>query len=353
MLELAPDRTTDKETVTLRHTSYVVINRRARYLKGPGALLSEQCRVRAASRVFETSSLEDLAATAQAIATTTPLDERPTVVLCGGDGSHMEGVSALHRAFGARPLPRIAFAPGGTVNTIARNWGMRGDAITYSRRLLDAVATGAAAVATTRRPSLRVEATPRVRDTARPRSIVRISFIFGAGLVAKFFRIYESRGAKGTAEAAKIVARVFAGSFVGSRFARSVLDPQECDAINVDGERAPFDSVSLLCASVVDDLGLGMRLLYRAGESESRFHVVGTPLRATLLGPQMPLVLLGKPLRGPKVDTLAETLDVRFRANEGAYVLDGDLFQDADEIRVSAGPVLDVFTLTASPPSES
>jgi diacylglycerol kinase (ATP) len=273
-------------------------------------------------------------------------------VLCGGDGSYMEGLSALRRAFGdSRSLPRIAFAPGGTVNTIAKNWGMRGNAIAYSRKLLDGVANGT--VVSTRRPSLRVEATPRSRDTARAEKTVRLSFIFGAGLVAKFFRIYESRGAKGTAEAAKIVARVFTGSFVGSKFARSVLDPQQCELIEVDGERAPFDRVSLLCASVVKDLGLGMRLLYRAGEDVHRFHVVGTPLKAPLLGPQMPLVLLGKPLRGTKIDTLSAQLRIRFPQDEGAYVIDGDLFQDADEVVVTAGPVLDVLTPATAADSES
>jgi len=341
MLELAPHRITDKETSLLPRPSYVIINRRARYLKSPGGLLSEQCRVRATSRVLETTSLADLDEAARTIAEETKGNEPPTVVLCGGDGSHMEGVSALARAFESRELPRIALAPGGTVNTVARNWGMRGNALDYSRRLLDSIERNTSTI--TRRPTLRVEATPRDRDTARGEKNVRLSFIFGAGLVAKFFRIYESRGASGTTEAAKIVARVFAGSFVGSKFARSVLDPVRC-AIEVNHRPAAIDRISLLCASVVGDLGLGMRLLYRAEEEMNRFHVVATPLSAPRLGPQMPLVLLGKPLLGPKVDELASSLHLRFESGEGAYVLDGDLFQDADEVTVTSGPALDIVT---------
>src|SRR5215472_16871175 len=45
------------------------------------------------------------------------------VVLAGGDGSHMAGVTALCRAFGD-VLPPIALAPCGNVCTVARNFGM-------------------------------------------------------------------------------------------------------------------------------------------------------------------------------------------------------------------------------------
>ena len=101
--------------------------------------------------------------------------------------------------------------------------------------------------------------------------------------------------------------------------------------------------MSLLCASVVRDLGLGMRLLYRAGERLDRFHLVATPQGARRLGPQLPLVLAGRPLLPPRVDTLAGQLVLSFPPGEGAYVLDGDLFR-ADEIDLRAGPPIDVLT---------
>jgi hypothetical protein len=112
----------------------------------------------------------------------------------------------------------------------------------------------------------------------------------------------------------------------------------------VDGARAPFERASLVCASVVRDLGLGMRLLHRAAEETTRFHVVATPLEPSRLGPQLPLVLAGRPLLGSRnVDALATTLELRFGAAgaeaEGAYVLDGELLR-ATFLRVTAGPVL-------------
>lgn len=306
--------------------AHVIVNRRAGRLDQAGALLAELRRPRPGVRVLETRSREELGEAVGYILATNP---EAAVVLAGGDGTHMAGVSALAGALGDERLPPIALAPGGTVNTVARNWGLSGDPVRYTARLLDAIS--ASAVRSVRRPTLRVR-----EDDARE----RVGFIAGAGLVARFFEAYEERGAKGNALAAKIVARVFAGSVVGSPFARSILDPVPC-AVTVDGAPAPFPHVSLLCASVVRDVGLGLRLLYRAGSSLDRFHVVATPLGPRALGPQMPLVLAGRPLVGPRVDALAEALRLSF-PERGAYVLDGELLF-ARDVEVSAGPILDVL----------
>jgi hypothetical protein len=290
-------------------------------------LLTEIRRPRPGIDVVETTRADEL----EAFFRTLPAqaDGGPVVVLAGGDGSHMAGVSALARVFGDR-LPPVALAPGGTVGTVARNWGAGGNPVRRVRDLLDGLSRGA--LPTVARPTLQV---------SEEGGQASVGFIFGAGLVARFFERYERAGASGNLAAAKIVARVFAGSFVGSSYADSVLAPGKC-SISVSGRPAPFDRLSLLCASVVPNLGLGMRLTFRAGRELHRFHAVATPLGPRALGPQMPLVLAGKPLLGPRVDELTERLDLEFPQGEGAYVLDGDLFH-ADRITVKAGPVIDVL----------
>jgi diacylglycerol kinase family enzyme len=332
-------------------TAYVLINRNAKALRSDSALYREQCRANAT--VLETLTLAELAKAADLIAT-----EPGPVVLCGGDGTHSAGLTALARAFGERPLPPVALAPGGTVNTVARAWGMGGDPVAYTRRLLGAVSAGTAA--RKRHPTLRVqleknrrlepvasEAQPHVHVNVNVNVNVhennsRLAFIVGAGLVSRFFEVYEARGANGPKTASLIVATIFAGSFVGGRLARRVLAPQPCELL-IDGDPAPFDRVSLLCASVVPNVGLGLKLLYRAAEREDRFHIVATPLGPRQLGPQMPRVLAGRSLRGPRVDALAATVALSFPTG-GAVVIDGDLVP-ADAIRISAGPVIDVSSI--------
>ena len=322
----------------------VVVNRRARRLEagaGVHPLLDVLRERRRGVRVLETHSMAELDAAAEDLAREVP----DAIVLAGGDGSYMAGITALVRAFAAAgrsedALPAIALAPGGTVSTVARNWGFRGgglfspgeaEAARYAARLLDAVSRGQAHG--TLRPTL------RAKDDAAE----RVGFIFGAGLVSRFFEVYDEEGARGYRGAASIVARIFAGSFSRGTLARRVLTPVPC-VLEIDGVRANEEEVSLVCASVVRDLGIGMRLLYRAAEEHERFHVVATPLGPAKLGPQLPLVLAGRPLLGAgNVDTLARRLELRFEGG-GAYVLDGELLR-TECVVVTAGPVLRILSV--------
>jgi diacylglycerol kinase (ATP) len=307
----------------------VVVNRLARHLVDERGLLLHVRRAstEAGAELHETRSLEELETVARRIR------ERGSdcVVLAGGDGSYMAGVTALGRAFGAT-VPRVAFVPGGTAGTVLRNWGYRGSRSSpgqYTRRVIVAAARGTARV--TPRPTLRVK-----DDAGRD----AVGFIFGAGLVANFFDAYYANPRQGYAAAAAIVARVFVGSPFRGAFARRVLAAVP-SVLTVDGREEPSRAYSLVAASVVRNLGLHMMVLYRAAEEHDRVHLVASALGAGSLGPQLPRVLAGRPIRGKDhVDTLAREFVLRFTEGRASYVLDGELL-GAREVQVSAGPVLE------------
>jgi diacylglycerol kinase family enzyme len=303
----------------------VVINRNARPLRTDSALHRTliAASTRARARIHETRTLDELDQVTREIAT------RGTrcVVVAGGDGSHMAGISALWRVYGDL-LPPVALAPCGTVSTVARNFGVHGSARAWIERLVAAASAG----------TCRVErkATLRVCDDSGGK---RLGFIFGTGLVSRFFDVYNDRPKQGLTTAALIAARVFVGSFVGSPLARRVLDPTRC-TVRVDGALYPGRQWSLILASVVRDVGLHLLATYRADEALDRFHVVASGLPPHALGPQLPRVLTGRPLRGgPGIDTLATALLLSFDTPLGSYVLDGDVFH-AQEASVETGPHL-------------
>ncbi|HLK35587.1 MAG TPA: diacylglycerol kinase family protein [Polyangiaceae bacterium] len=307
----------------------LVVNGNAGRLKQEPRLalaLADAARAEGA-RVHETRSREELEAAAHAIA------ERGTqgVLLAGGDGSVGAGLTALSHAYAVAKraaLPPFALVPAGTVCTIARNFGVRGDPVACTRRASRALADGTA--------SLRRSSTLLVADD---RGGERVAVIFAAGLAVRFFELYDAAPRPGVGAAASIALRLFAGSLVGSAEARRVIDPTPGE-LEIDGRLEVAKAWSLVLASTVPDVAPHLRAAYRAGEGRG-FHVVASGLPARALGPQLWRVFRGKPLVGePRVDTLAERISLAFMG-EGAYVLDGDRFA-ARKVRVAVGPAVSI-----------
>jgi diacylglycerol kinase family enzyme len=264
----------------------LVLNRNAgRFKKSPRLVDAITRAVGDRADVFATSSPEELAEAAELIvrANASP------VVLCGGDGTYLASITAIAAAAGQRPLPSFVLVRSGTVSTVARNWAGPKDALSTVRR----VCARPDSLVPTTRPTL------AIYDDAGRR---HIGFTFGTGLVANFFVEYEKRGAAGNRTALAIVLRVFAESFTSGPLATRILSPLPCH-ITADGASLGPSAYSLVVCSVLRDLGLHMLVTYRGGEDPSRPHLVASPLSPGALGPQWPLVALGKRLIGRKIST--------------------------------------------------
>lgn len=305
----------------------LIINRRARKLARQPRLVSDLAEsARGRANVYVTQTAGELGeAAAEIAARGTDL-----VLLAGGDGTLMAGVTALNRAFSGA-LPAISPIPAGTAATISRNWDIVGSPVGCVERMFSRSRRLAL------RPSL------RIREHGPSGTEERIGFIVGTGLVARFFRHYYARGAPGYSGSARLVARIFAESFVSGPLAADVLTPLPCRLI-VDGSLCGPEAWSLICCSVIRNLGIHMLVNYRAAEDPSRPHLVATPMAPHQLGPRAPWVLAGRPIGGPDhVDRLAEHFTIAFVDGPGPYVLDGELLS-ASSVEVSAGPVLTVAT---------
>lgn len=301
----------------------LILNPHARRFRREPTLLARIQRIadgRAVIAVTETRADLDLVCTQ--IARQSP----DQVIACGGDGTHMAVITALWRASGERPLPRLVLVPAGTVSTAARRFCGRAEPL----ELVDA-ALGNRLSTVIRQPTL------EVREHAGE---TRIGFTWGAGLVAGFFDRYDASDRRGRLLAAGIVARVFLGSLVGDSYAKSVLGPVAC-TLRVDGVDLPARAFSLVAASVLTNLGLGMRVTYRASEDPMRPHVVASSLPPRKLAPQLWRVLLGRPLRGTGgFDGLVRELALEF-PSPCSYVLDGERFV-ASTVTLRAGPVVEI-----------
>lgn len=304
-----------------------IVNRTAgQFVRDPG--LERRVIAAAGTRgiVFPTRTLAELEEAARRVV----LKGASPVVLCGGDGTYLAGITAIVRAARGTPLPPLVLVRGGTVSIAARNWGGARDTVATIRRIAE------------RPGSLRFVARPTLAvDDDRE---TRIGFTFGTGLVASFFEEYERTGAGGNRAALAIALRTFVEAIRGGAYAGRILSPLPCRVV-VDDAMLDPTAFSLVLSSVLRDVGLHLLVAHRAGEDHERPHLVASPLPPRELAPQWPRVALGMPLRGTgNFDGLVGAFRVDFPSAEGGpYVLDGDTFH-AKSVTVRAGPTLRIAT---------
>ena len=296
----------------------VVVNANARGVRrAPGLVQRLRGIVGALGEVVVTQTPAELAAAARRFRDA-GVD---LVATAGGDGTNAATLTELARAYAPDELPRFAILRGGTVNTIARNLGIHGRPEALCERLVAAIRHDR--ITTFAQDLLSVDG--------------RHGFLFASLMGARFLEAYYRNSmTPGPAWAALLAVRTAASSLVQGPFAGWLFAPTPI-ALTVDGERLPDARYRLLVASVVPDVGIGMRVAWQAGRTPGRLHLVASGISTTSMALQLLRVVTGQPLAGaPHVDRLATRVHVRFDAPL-SYTLDGDLFR-ADELEIAIGP---------------
>lgn len=249
-------------------------------------------------------------------------------VLCvnGGDGTVHRAVTAMARAYGDRPLPRIALLRGGTMNTIASGLGIRGRA----GEVLDDVVTryhAGAPMPTASRWTMEVDG-------------AEFGFLFGTGLLATFLEAYYEGHEPTPMKAAWLLARAVGSVLVRGPFARRLFQPHRCEVV-VDGATWPRQRWMAVAAGTVDDIGLGFRPFFRAPRHPGRAHLVGFACRPFDVVRELPRFWRAQPTRSP--DILEDVCtEVVLRADGPiGYMIDGDFHRAGHELVVRIGPRVD------------
>ena len=258
------------------------------------------------------------------------LPERPDlqVGILAGDGTHMRIMSALLKVRGSERLPMLISVPFGTVSTISRRWG----AGMSPWRVLSTW-LGHVPMVLHRQPTLSITIDDREE---------LCGCTVGTGLIAQFFEQYESIGGGGAGTAFRIAAQSFLSSLVSSAYSRNIMKLLEC-RLAIDGKVIDPRQFSLIVSSVFKDVGLGIKVTYRAGRESDRVALVTSSLPAGKLGPQFWRVLTGKPLIDPQgTDCLSREWSLEFE-ERGPVIVDGDRF-NVKSVRVRPGPTWSVLT---------
>jgi diacylglycerol kinase (ATP) len=240
------------------------------------------------------------------------------IAVCGGDGTNLFVLTELADRW--TDPPPIILLRGGTINLVAKNLGVRGEPEAILRRLLSGRRGGEA---------------PRQAELDVIRVNDRCGFVFGAGIPARFLEAYYDGRGTGRPRAVALVARTLASALWGGPFARRLLEPTNVEIV-ADELRARGRS-NLILATSVRDVGLGLRVGYRAGRDAGRFHALALAAKRRDLWISLWPALRGRPLpMASSLDALARRLEITF-PGPTPYLVDGEMCRGTT-VRVEVGP---------------
>lgn len=249
-----------------------------------------------------------------------------TVAIIGGDGTVSSVLSALRRAFGTAPLPRIALLRGGTMNTVANSFGVpRRQPEELLRRLLDARSGEVK-----RRSTLEVDG--------------RVGFLFSAGIMVGFLKVlYQASETKpGPLGALKLLGKGSWQALMGGKLIEEIETPLLA-TLTIDGEAHPQRRYTVLGAATVAQVGLGFRPFTRADECVDDFQVFAFHGSRQALVRQLPRIRRGLPMaKGLGFDPVARKLVIETPGEPIAYGLDGDVREAQSKLSVEVGPPVEI-----------
>jgi diacylglycerol kinase family enzyme len=245
----------------------------------------------------------------------------------GGDGTNHVVLTNLIKVYGEKPLPKITFLRGGTLNTMAAACGIKG----APEKILS---------------NLIYKYHEDESFEMKELDIMEINgdygFIFGTGVIVKFMAEYYS-GNRSPLGAGWTLTRVITSALLNTALACRLFERYEAE-VTVDGKRWPFKNYSAIYAGSVDRLGLNFRVFYHSNEP-GRFHAVSfsTPPRNILR--YVPKMFFGKPTGFDEmIEEPATEMILRFDEPQ-AYTVDGDMLPPTREIVVKTGPRLKVVVV--------
>lgn len=271
----------------------------------------------------ETSDLADLHRVVEEFKTR----DIEILAIGGGDGTNHVTLTTLIRVYGEKPLPRITFLRGGTLNTLATACNIKGSPEKILSNLIYKYHED--------------EPLP-VKEVDIMNINGMYGFIFGTGVLYRFMQKYYE-GIPSPLRAATTLAHSICSAIVNGSMARSLFDRYEAE-VTVDGKKWPFKNYSALYAGSVDQLGLGFKVFHYS-EQIGKFHAVGfsTPPRNILR--HVPQMAIGSASQSDElIEQPASEMVMKFEEPQG-YLIDGDMLAPTSQITLKTGPRLKIIVV--------
>lgn len=259
--------------------------------------------------------------------------DRNVEVVCinGGDGTIHKTLTAMVKAYGDKPLPKIALLKGGTMNTVAHGLGIKGRPAELMASTLAKYHQGDP-LPTTRRWLLKVNGE-------------HYGFLFGMGLVPNFLKEYYTGSEPSPTKGLWLVFKTVISLLMGGPLAKRVVTPSKIRA-TMDGRLWQDRMISTIVVGSVDDIGFGLLAFFKALLYPGKMHALSFGSNPLDVIWEVPRMFRARSVKRPNVhESVGEKLVIS-RDEPIHWMIDGDAYDPAQTVTVEIGPPVDLILPT-------
>lgn len=246
------------------------------------------------------------------------------LAISGGDGTNHCTLTSLVDVYGEKPLPKIAFLRGGTLNTVAATMGVSG----FSERLLSNLIL-----------KYHEEIPFKMRQVRLMKINNEYGFIFGMGVIYNFMNAYYKSGELSPMVAAKTLGHAIASAIMNRKFASHMFDRFDA-SVSVDGKKWPYANYNAIYTGSINQLGLNFKTYYLVDRFPNKFHINAFSLPPRNVLAYVPKMYRGKPCGSPNFLETAASHAVIDLEHPLPFTIDGDMKPPEKKFEVSMGPEL-------------
>ncbi len=249
------------------------------------------------------------------------------LAISGGDGTNHRTLTSFIQVYGEKPLPKIAFLRGGTLNTIAASLGIFGSPDTLLSDLV-------------------IRYHEDLPFTHRRVTLMKINdsygFIFGIGLVHNFMAAYYEGGKASPLKAGITLAHAVGSALINGTFAQTLF--RRFDArVSINGTPWPYRQYASIYTGSVASIGFRSKPFYLVDQEPPCFHAVGISLPPRQILAYVPAMFLGTSSHCPNLlESAAKEMTIELDAPI-PHQIDGDMREPTAHYTVTQGPILDVL----------
>lgn len=249
------------------------------------------------------------------------------LAISGGDGTIHCTLTNFIEVYGEKPLPKIAFLRGGTLNNVAYSLGIKGNPENILSSLL---------------MQYHGDIPLKTKQLMLTKINNEYGFIFGCGFVFRFMEFYYKKGDLSPLGALTTLIHTIWSSAFNGKLVRHMCERTDGEVI-VNGKKWPYANYSAIYTGSINQLGLNARISYLVDQYPNQFHALGFSTYARNVVSYVPWMYRGVPSGCPNLIEQPATEMIINMEKPLGYTIDGDMKAPVKEFKISCGPMLTVL----------